>query len=384
MAGTFLAAKFLEVGERSYEPSNEMYKENVMNTRSYRARFTRSLLVFLTMFWLFGFPDSAPARPQAEINRQSGGMKIGFVCHNPYQTYYQQGVRYDDDTRRFQEILYEFSVEKEFTLVDMVSHTPFCDPVPSVQYLIAQAVDAVVFCFEEPPSAVRAVSEAQAAGIPIVLYGANQPFEIHAPLVGSDAYHIGIETGERTAELFKRRFPARQPKLLIADFEMGSENADLEKGFVEGIMRLLPDIYIQRTSEETGYPENMFNSVFEAVRENPDLNIFFGTSDTTTTFIMLALQNCGRGTPETEIVAGYGGSEAAMEELIKPESAWKIEAAIPIAEHVRKTYELIDRMLSGKMPLHSTDRYLLDAEYFVEPSVREIHEYLYRHGAIGD
>lgn len=353
-------------------------KEEVMKARSKRSGLKAALLMWSIIVPLILVAEIGWGSPLRELNEESGGTRIGVVYHSAYQSHYVPGGGSDCLADECREAFRRLSIARRFTLVEAVGDSLFCDPVRAVDCLIAQGVDAIVFYFSEPSSIACAVSAAHAANVPIVLCGpCNPPIEVHAPLVGRDVYHIGIRLGEQTGRLFERRFPGRQPKLLIVDSRSDTKDVDLEAGFVEGVMKYAPDLYIDRVSVDSDYlTEDLQIVVSLSLRDAPDLNMFLGTSDARAAAIVLALRNCGRGTLETEVVAGYGGSGVALQELARADGPWKVEAGLRPADCARTAYETVEKLLSRQIPSDSTDRRLLEVCYLVEPSSGEIQAYL--------
>lgn len=330
----------------------------------------RMMLVAAVVALLVGLamPAAAGGRTEAPAGGtgSSKQLTIGIVYLTLQHPYYQG----------FQKQWRRLAKEKGFALVELDGGLKPETETAAAESLIAQKVDAILFCLLNPSAAVTTIEKAQKAGIPIAEYAIRAREEATSPFLGYDEYPTCKDQGVKTAELFKKLFPGKAPKLMVTNTRTAAANIEREKGFVDGFRQIFADAEIVSTPEDDGTADSAMKSVQDALQAHPEANVVFGTNDSRAQGALAALQAAGRGTIKTEILGGVDGSEVAMKELFDPNSAWKVEVGHAIKESAELSYDVLMKMIKGTLAMDSNKDYLTKSLVLVQPTLSQVKEYL--------
>jgi ABC-type sugar transport system substrate-binding protein len=329
-------------------------------------KFKRILLVFAFTVLAVGVSWAADTKAPA-----AKGLTIGVVYLTLEHPYYQS----------FQMHWRRLAKENGFKLVELDGGLKAETETAAVESLIAQRVKAILFCLLVPEAAVPTIEEAQNAGIPIAAYAIRPGEAAECPFVGYAEYPTGKKLGEETARLFKKMYPGRAAKIHIQNARTAAANVERETGFVDGFLSVMPDGEVVSKGEDVaGNVEESMKAVQDALQVHPEINLVYGTNDSRAQGAVAALQMAGRGTPKDVLVAGLGGSEVAMKEMLDPQDPWKITAAIAIKDSAELSYQILMKMINGEIPMKTKKDFLTgDPVILSRPTLRQCQQYLEVH-----
>jgi ABC-type sugar transport system substrate-binding protein len=318
------------------------------------------LLLAGTVTWAGGQKEGVP----------KGQLKIGVVYLTLEHPYYQS----------FQMHWRRLASEKGFKLVELDGGLKAETETAAVESLIAQKVNAILFCLLVPDAAVPTIEKAQAAKIPIAAYAIRPGDAAQCPFVGYDEYPTGQRLGEETAKLFMKLFPGKTAKIHVQNARTAVANVEREEGFIKGFSKVMPGgEFISKGEDVAGNVEESMKAVQDALQVHPDINLVYGTNDSRAQGAVAALQMAGRGV-DSVLVAGLGGSEVAMKEMLDPKDPWKITAAIAIKDSAELSYQVLMQMIKGELPLKTKKDFLTgDPVILSQPTLEECQKYLEVH-----
>jgi len=292
----------------------------------------------------------------------SEALKIGIVYLTLEHPYYQG----------FQKQWRRLAEENGFDLIELDGGLSPETETAAVEDLVAQNVDAILFCLLDPSAAVSTIEYAQDTGIPIAAYAIRPGEEANCPFIGYDEYPTCKEEGKQTAELFKELFPDQEAKIIVTNTRTAAANVERENGFLDGFMEVLPDAEVVATPEDDGTADSALSAIQDAISANQDANVFFGTNDSRAQGALAALELAGRGTIDTEILAGVDGSEVAMIELVDPNSAWKVEVGHAIKDSAELSYSVLVQMINGDIDIKTKEDFLTVSTVLIDPTLEEV------------
>ncbi len=80
--------------------------------------------------------------------------------------------------------------------------------------------------------------------------------------------------------------------------------------------------------------------------------------------------------PGQVVLAGVGGSEEAMRQILDPDSPWKAEVGLAIKAAAEKSYEVLNQMIGKEVPLRTRQEFLVRSPVFLQPSLEQVRRYL--------
>jgi ribose transport system substrate-binding protein len=317
---------------------------------------------------------TAAGTKKAEEAAEEKPLKIGVVYLTLEHPYYQS----------FQMHWRNLSKEHGFELIELDGGLKAETETAAVESLIAQQVDAILFCLLVPDAAVPTIEESQDAGIPIAAYAITPGEEAQCPFVGYAEYPTGKKLGVETAKLFKKMFPGEKAMIHVQNARTAVANVQREEGFIEGFMETMSNAEVVSKGEDVaGNVEESMNAVQDALQVHPEINLIYGTNDSRAQGAVAALQMAGK--TDDVLVAGLGGSEVAMKEMLDPDSPWKITACIAIKDSAEQSYEILMKMINGEIPMKTKKDYLTgDPVILSQPTLEECQEYLEVHVGLKD
>jgi ABC-type sugar transport system substrate-binding protein len=322
------------------------------------------------------------AYPQQEVEPERGTPAVGTVYTSLTTGYYFEGVYYQCLDLAMQRSLSELAQRAGYGLLEMDVGTRPYEIREAVRTLIDRGAGGIVLHLQRPTGVIQVLEIAHETGVPVVVSGLASAPEIGAPLVSDDVSATGAALGEETAKLFKKHFPGDAAHLMIANTRTTERNRRIEEAFIRGFSRVVPEPQIIKVPDDNGSVLNTRELVRSRLLEHPQANVFYGTSDLRTEGILLALEQSGRGTLKTELLAGTGGTVEAMSRLLEPEGPWKVEAGYSVTSKAEATLRILTGMIEGDLPLDSGKQVLVDSVILSEPTLEEVETYLREHRSI--
>ncbi|MCL5070225.1 MAG: sugar ABC transporter substrate-binding protein [Actinobacteria bacterium] len=295
-------------------------------------------------------------------------LTIGIVYLTLEHPYYQS----------FQMQWRNLAKENNFNLVELDGGLKAETETAAVESLIAQKVDAILFCLLDPSAAVPTIEKAQEAGIPLAAYAIRPGEEAQCPFVGYDEYPSAKVLGKDTAKLFMKLFPGKDAKIHVQNARTAEANVQREDGFVDGFKEVMTNFTVVSLGEDVaGNVEESMKAVQDALVAHPEINLVYGTNDSRAQGAVSALETAGRGSIDTELVAGYGGSEVACKYMLEEKNPWKITACIAIKDSAVLSYEVLMKMINGDIPIKTKKDFLTGEPIILsEPTLKQCQEYL--------
>jgi ABC-type sugar transport system substrate-binding protein len=337
------------------------------------------LPVLITVFGLSQYRVHAATK--ASRKAEEGKPTLGIVHITFEPTFLYQNIHYQSFDRSYREHWIRLSEEKGFNLVQVEGGATSDSGSAAVRRLIDLGVDAILYFQHDPEVAIQPVKIAGEAGVPIAIHGLRPAKEVQVSYVGFAEYETCTMLGKETARLFQKRFPDKQANLLIINSRTVPSDVLREQGFIHGFREIIPDARVVARPQDNGTVEAAVNNVHALLLRYPEINTIYNTSDARAMGTMQALRRLGRGTPETELVAGVGGSAFAMEELLDDTSSWQAEVGLAIKDAAEKSYQVLHRMLKGDVTGGEHKEVLVTSPVFVNSSREDVEEYLHvNHG----
>jgi ABC-type sugar transport system substrate-binding protein len=339
------------------------------------------LLAVLMVLVAAASPDAFPLQ---EVEPEGDRPAVGTVYTSLSTGYYFEGLYYQCLDQAMQRSLNELAKSAGYGLLEIDVGTRPYEIRQATRTLIDRGAEGIVLCLQQPAGALQGVEVAHEAGIPVVVSGITPAAEIGAPFVSVDISATGKALGEQTAKLFKEHFPEETAHLMIANTRAIPANQQMEEAFIHGFTRLIPDRQIITVPDDNGSVLNTQELVRLQLLEHPEANVFFGTSDMRTEGILLALEQNGRGSLETEILAGTGGTAEAMKRLLEPGGPWKVEAGYSVSGLADAALRMLSDLIAGDLPMGNGQQVLVESVILREPTLEEVKAYLREHQRFED
>lgn len=228
-----------------------------------------------------------------------------------------------------------------------------------VEDLITRRPAGVAFAPLDSRIAVKMLQKIVAAGIPVVAYNIN-PSEPVVPTVVGEDFQGGEMAGEAAAKEWLSSHPGQVPKIGIVG-QVGILEVDKrEQGFLTGVQKVIPQAAVTQKVNGYGVRDKALRAAEDMLQAHPDLDIAFGINDDSALAIVDAVQEINR---KSLLVAGIGGSEPVVKELIKVDSPLKIVVANPPKDIADMSYALLTKVMQGDkqyvlqyLPFHKIER----------------------------
>lgn len=247
----------------------------------------------------------------------------------------------------FQAVIAEWqklAAEKGFTLTVMDPNFDNARQLKIVEDIITRQPDGVAFAPIDSKIAVKMLKKISVAGIPVIAYNIRPAEDVVPTVVGED-FQGGVTAGEAAAHYSRQFWPQRQPVIGIVG-QVGIPEVDKrEQGFMAGLKKVIPEVELRQKVNGYGVRDKALKAAEDLLQAHPDANIIFGINDDSALAILDALKE--RNARDV-LVAGIGGSEPVIRELVKPESAFKIVVANPPKDMADFSYQLLAQVMNGQ------------------------------------
>jgi ABC-type sugar transport system substrate-binding protein len=344
----------------------------------------RAAVGVLTVLMVLSVASLSWAYPLQEAEPEPGKTTVGIVYTSLSAGYYFEGLYYQCLDQAMQRSLTELIQSTGYGLLEMDVGTRPYEIREAVRTLISRGAGGIILCLQRPTGTFQVVEIAHTAGVPVVVNGIPPVPEIKVPFVSDDVSTTGQALGEQTAQLFKKHFPGEPAHLMIANTRTIERNRRMEQAFIRGFTRVIPEPRIITVPDDNGSVLNTQELVRLQLLEHPEANVFYGTSDLRAEGIQLALEQNGRGSLKTEILASTGGTIEAMNRLLEPEGPWKVEAGYSVTGQAEAALRLLSDLIEGAWSLDSQKQVLVESVILCEPTLEEVEAYLREHQSIED
>jgi ribose transport system substrate-binding protein len=246
----------------------------------------------------------------------------------------------------FQAVIAEWqhlAEQNGFTVSIMDPNFDTAKQMKIVEDLITRRPAGVAFAPLDSRIAVKMLQKIVAADIPVIAYNINPAEKIVPTVVGED-FQGGQMAGEAAAKEWLQSHPGRVPKIGIVG-QVGILEVDKrEQGFLAGVQKVIPDAVVTQKVNGYGVRDKALRAAEDMLQAHQDLDIAFGINDDSALAIVDAVQEINM---KNILIAGIGGSEPVVKELVKPGSPLKIVAANPPKDIADISYELLKKVMQG-------------------------------------
>lgn len=273
-------------------------------------------------------------------------LLILFSCHKPAKQPHIALTVMTSAHPYFQAVIAEWqrlSQVHGFTLSLMDPNFDNARLMKIVEDLIIRRPDGIAFAPLDSRMAVKMLQKIKEAGIPVIAYNIN-PSEPVAPTVVGEDLQGGQLAGETAAEEWRKTHSGTSPRIGIVG-QVGIAEVDKrEQGFLEGVRKIFPQAVLLQEVNGYGVRDKALRAAEDMLQAHPDLDIAFGINDDSALAIVDAVQEIGL---KQILIAGIGGSEPIIKELLKPESPLKVAVANPPKDIADAGWALLQQVLQG-------------------------------------
>lgn len=162
--------------------------------------------------------------------------------------------------------------------------------VSTVQNFISRKMDAIVLAPSDSRSMVRVVRDAGKAGIPVVIFDSGLDSKDYISFVATDNYRGGQLCAEKLADVIDGN------KVVVLRHSEGSASTmKREKGFLDRIQELMPDIELVSTNQYGGASvEKGLQVAQNLLNRFSEIDGIFCPSEPTAQAMLRALQISGK------------------------------------------------------------------------------------------
>ena len=238
--------------------------------------------------------------------------------------------------------------------------------------LISRGVDGIIVQPVDAAAINASISEAHAAGIPVVAW-AIPPTEANQPFVELSEANQSFAMGQTAANKWMEIFPNEPIKIGAINFHEVEMCTGQRTGqFVEGVLDAAStagiDAELVADLNGGGIRDKSLAAGEDMLQSNPEVNIIYGCNDDSSLGALAAFEAAGRGlavdgVPVSEIFVGTGGSEAEVLKIADPNSALKLSMALSPGKHARDCIDLLLQVINGEIEM--TSDYILPTEVII-------------------
>lgn len=250
--------------------------------------------------------EEAPAPAEEEQDDTSpaeGKGEIAFIPPDMTSPYYSMIIEGAEPTA--EALGYTLTVQSPST------STSYDEQVEIFENMISKGVKAICICTHDANSILNAVEEANAAGIPVVVFNTlealpSEDVEVYA-YVGYDPWEGGVMSADYIAEKI-----GNAGEIAILEGLEGYNNTERIEGFIDQIEKQYPDIKIAASQAANWEREDGYSVAQNIMQANPNVKAFFAASDE---MAIGAAQAMVDDNIEGIITIGIDGNSATMDSI---------------------------------------------------------------------
>jgi ABC-type sugar transport system substrate-binding protein len=330
------------------------------------------------------YPDGITSDPT--FKGPNGGAKVAFLPEDAYKGTDEEGIR--------KWVCYDFTADKPYRIAfvhfsakwdlsvemgaraDRAIKAIGCEPIildnnfdadqaiKNVDLMIQQQVDFVIEAQIFPDANKAIASRLKAANIPVGFYAVEGP----EGTLFEDTGNLRMCTalGEKLGQYAKDNWDGQVDLVMLAaQPRAGTYVAEREVGYRAGIKKVLPDlpdsVFVEYDSQ--GLLDESQKKAADVLTSHPKAKNILGcgSNDDAAVGIVRALEAAKRA--DTAAVAGQAGQASAVEELKKPDSAFKYSAFTDIETVPWLASIGVLQLMGGEVaPVNFLPFYLVDAQ----------------------
>jgi ABC-type sugar transport system substrate-binding protein len=215
----------------------------------------------------------------------------------------------------------------------------------NVDDALGKQVKGIVLSPVDAASGEAAVKQAAGQGAKVVTVAVQTK---SAPVVIEGAYQAGFQGGVAAATWITKNRKSWKVRLGIVDEPRLQQTIDRANGFVAGVQSVIKDARVAARQTGEGLIDKSTAAAENMLQAHPEANLWYGINDDSALGALNALKAAGRGTTKTELVVGFDGSAGTLKELLKPDSALKVEIGNLPRGYAETGLRVLQDALAGK------------------------------------
>jgi ribose transport system substrate-binding protein len=175
-----------------------------------------------------------------------------------------------------------------------------------------------------------------------------------APYAVEDSIEGGKSGGVAAAEYFQKQNPGVPIKIALITQPQLQQTVNRADGFVEGVKSVDPTAEVVAQQDGGGALDTATKAAEDLIQKSPDANVWFGINDPSALGALNALRSAGKGKiSDGQLVVGFDGSAPALQELLDPTSALKVEVGNQPKVFANDVFAALIKLRSGEDVEHA-------------------------------
>jgi ribose transport system substrate-binding protein len=221
----------------------------------------------------------------------------------------------------------------------------------NMEAMNTQGINAISFSPVDDASATPLIKQAQDQGASVVTLAVETDL---APYAVEDSIAGGREGGAAAAEYFQKQNPGVPIKIALITQPQLQQTVNRANGFVEGVKSVDPTAEVVAQQDGGGALDTATKAAEDLLQKSPDANVWFGINDPSALGALNALRSAGKGKiSDGQLVVGFDGSAPALDELLDPTSALKVEVGNQPKVFANDVFAALIKLRSGEDVEHA-------------------------------
>ncbi|WP_010253622.1 sugar ABC transporter substrate-binding protein [Treponema primitia] len=221
--------------------------------------------------------------------------------------------------------------------------------------LISRRVSGIIVQPLDGAAIQPSIDEAIQAKIPIVTFY-QQPVKKNVPTVMIDEASSSKALGALAAKKWQEWYPNKPIKIAIIDQpDVAFVIENRSDAFIAGVKSVVPNAEVVARIDGKGRRDTSMAAGDDLLQSHPEANVIFGINDDSSLGCLAAYEAGGRGKavngiPQTELIAGCGGTESEMLKVFDPASALKMTMALSARANGEALVDTVMKIINGQIP----------------------------------
>ena len=221
----------------------------------------------------------------------------------------------------------------------------------NMEAVLTQGANAISFSPVDDASAIPLVKQAQDQGASVVTLAVETDL---APYAVEDSIEGGKSGGVAAAEFFQKQNPGVPIKIALITQPQLQQTVNRADGFVEGVKSVDPKAEVVAQQDGGGALDTATAAAENLIQKSPDANVWFGINDPSALGALNALRSAGKGKiSDGQLVVGFDGSAPALQELMDPTSALKVEVGNQPKVFANDVFDALMKLRAGEDVEHA-------------------------------
>lgn len=221
----------------------------------------------------------------------------------------------------------------------------------NMEAVLTQGINAISFSPVDDASAIPLVKQAQDQGASVVTLAVETDL---APYAVEDSIAGGRSGGVAAAEYFQKQNPGVPIKIALITQPQLQQTVNRADGFVAGVKSVDPTAEVVAQQDGGGALDTATKAAEDLIQKSPDANVWFGINDPSALGALNALRSAGKGkVSDKQLVVGFDGSAPALQELMDPTSALKVEVGNQPKVFANDVFAALIKLRNGEEVEHA-------------------------------